>query len=93
MKKALIVSVLLSCVTALGFSQTTFAVRNTASWIEAVGSIRNGGNDKEYVITVTGNITVPGSTESTFGSVTGITITIEGDGTLSLSSNTADCCL
>jgi len=87
MKKALIVSVLLSSVAALGFSQTAFAVRNTATWVEAVGGIRNGGNDKEYVITVTGNINVPSSTENTFGSVTGITITIEGDGTLSLSGN------
>jgi hypothetical protein len=89
MKKALIVSVLLSSVTALGFSQTAFAVRNTATWIEAVGGIRNGGNDKEYVITVTGNINVPSSTENTFGSVTGITVTIEGDGALSPSSNGA----
>jgi hypothetical protein len=88
MKKALIVSVLLSSVTALGFSQTAFAVRNTATWIEAVGGIRNGGNDKEYVITVTGTVSVPSTSDgNTFGSVTGVTITIEGNGTLSPSAN------
>jgi hypothetical protein len=87
MKKALIVSVLLSGVTALGFSQTSFAVRNTATWVEAVGGIRNSGNDKAYTINVTGTVSVPSSTENTFGSITGITVTIEGNGTLSPSAN------
>jgi len=57
------------------------------TWIEAVNGIRNGGNNTEYVITVTGTISVPPSTESTFGSVTDIIITVEGSGTLSPSSN------
>jgi len=87
MKIGLIVAVLLTGVSAFGFSQTAFTVRNTATWIEAVNGIRNGGNDKEYKITVTGTVSVPASAESTFGSVTGVTITIEGNGTISLSNN------
>jgi hypothetical protein len=89
MKKALIVSVLLSSVTALGFSQTAYAVRNTATWIEAVNGIRSGGNSHEYTITVTGTVSVPAapSNENTFGDVTGVTVTIEGSGTLSPSNN------
>jgi len=89
MKKALVVLVLLACVSALGFSQTVFTVRNTAGWIEAVGNIRSGGNSKAYTITVTGTVSVPAapSEENTFGTVTGLTVTIEGSGTLSLSNN------
>ena len=89
MKKALILSILLAGVSVLGFSQTAYTVRNTATWIEAVNGIRNGGNDQEYTITVTGTVSVPASTESTFGAVTGVTITIEGGGTLSPSNNGA----
>ena len=86
MKKTLILTILLVSVSALCFSQT-WTVSNMAGWIEAVGGIRGGGNNKEYKITVTGNINVPSSSESTFGSVTGITVTIEGSGTLSPSTN------
>jgi len=59
MKKALILTVLLAGVPALSFSQTTFVVRNTATWIEAVNGVRNGGNGQEYTITVTGTVSVP----------------------------------
>jgi len=88
MKKGLILTVMLVSVLALGYSQTgSWNVTNVATWVEAVGAIRSGGNNKEYVITVNGNISVPSSTENTFGSVTGITITIQGSGTLSPSAN------
>jgi hypothetical protein len=89
MKKILIFTVLLVGVLTLGFSQAgnSWTVNNTASWIEAVNGIRSGGNNKTYTITVTGNVSVPASPESTFGSVTGITVTIEGSGTLSPSAN------
>ena len=86
MKKAVIFTVLLVSVFVLGYSQTAYTVRNVAGWIEAVNGIRNGGNDQEYNITVTGNISIPASADSTFGSVTGVTVTIEGSGTLSTSN-------
>jgi len=88
MKKGLILTVMLVSVLALGFSQSTsWNVNNVATWVEAVNGIRSGGNNKEYTITVTGNLSVPTSAESTFGSVTGTTITIQGNGTLSPSAN------
>jgi len=83
MKKIFILTGLLASVAALGFSQTAFTVSNAAGWIDAVNGIRSGGNNKEYAITVTGTVSVPIRTENTFGSVTGVTITIEGGGTLS----------
>ena len=65
----------------------TWNVNNTNTWIEAVNGVRSGGNNKSHTITVTGNISVPASNESTFGTVTGITVTIEGSGALSPSAN------
>ena len=88
MKKGLFSTVMLVSVLALGYSQDgSWNVTNVATWIEAVNGIRSGGNNKEYAITVTGNISVPSSPENTFGSVTGVTITIQGNGTLSPSAN------
>ena len=88
MKKGFTLTVMMVGVLALGYSQNaSWNVTNVATWVEAVGAIRSGGNNKEYTITVTGNISVPSSTENTFGSVTGITITIQGNGTLSPSTN------
>jgi hypothetical protein len=88
MKRVLFLSIMLVNILALGFSQTnSWAVNNVSSWIEAVNGVRNGGNDQEYTITVTGNVSVPASNENTFGSVTNITITLEGSGTLSPSAN------
>ena len=55
MKKALILTVLLASVSALVFSQddnsqagNSWAVRNVATWIEAVNGVREGGNNQEY---------------------------------------------
>jgi hypothetical protein len=91
MKKCLILFVLLLSVSRFAFSQTgnSWNVTNTSTWIEAVNGIRSGGNDKTHTITVTGTISVPASTSSTFGDVTGITVTIEGKGTISPSANGA----
>jgi hypothetical protein len=67
----------------------SWAVNNSASWIEAVNGIRNGGNNKNHIVTVSGDISVlttPAS-DNTFGGVTGITVSIEGSGTVSISSD------
>jgi len=61
-------------------------VNSTATWIEAVGGVRSSGNNKAHIITVTGDISVPMSDESTFGSVTGITVTMQGNGSITPSS-------
>ena len=64
-------------------------VNNVSGWNTAINTIRNGGNNQTYVIHVTGSVSVPAppSNENLFGSVTGITVTIQGSGTLSLSVN------
>jgi len=65
---------------------TSWTVYDTNTWIEAVNGIRSGGNNKRHTITVTGDFTAQITTsvlENTFGSVTGITVTIEGSRTIS----------
>ena len=64
-------------------------VNNAASWNTAINTIRNGGNNQEYIIHVTGNISVPipQGNENLFGSVNGITVTIQGSGSLTPSTN------
>jgi len=62
-------------------------VNNTESWIEAVKGIKTGGNWKIHTIIVSGNISIPISDGYTFGTVKKVTVTLEGDGTLSLSGN------
>jgi hypothetical protein len=64
-------------------------INNVSTWNSAINTIRNGGNSKTYIINVTGNASVPAppNDENIFGSVTGITVTIQGSGTLSLSVN------
>jgi uncharacterized repeat protein (TIGR02543 family) len=62
----------------------TFNVSNTTEWNSAVTSITGGGNNMNYIINVTADFNI----SSTFGSVTGIKVSIRGVGrTLTLSSN------
>jgi len=65
---------------------TVLNVNNVATWNTAVNKIRNGENGQTYVISVTGNVLVPVVAENLFGSVTGITVTIQGGGTLAISN-------
>jgi TolB-like protein len=60
-------------------------VSGVANWNTAINTIRNGGNNQTYIISVIGNVSVPAPprNENLFGSVTGITVTIQGNGTLS----------
>jgi hypothetical protein len=88
MKKGLFFVVMLAGVLAFGFAKAnTWTVRNASAWTKAVNGIVKGGNGKTHTITVTGNVSIPTpySEASTFGRVTGITVTITGSGTLSLS--------
>jgi hypothetical protein len=64
-------------------------VRNTAEWNAALDSVKNGGNGttafpKPYNITVSGNIMVSGNTAASFGAVSNVTVTINGNGKLYL---------
>ncbi|MCL2186398.1 MAG: hypothetical protein FWB86_11200 [Treponema sp.] len=64
-------------------------ISNVATWNSAINRIRNGGNDQSYILHVAGNISVPlpPNNENIFGSVTGLTVTIQGSGSLSPSTN------
>ena len=57
---------------------------NAATWIETVNGIRTGGNNRQHTITVSGNLSaiVTPATENTFGTVTGITVNINGNGAI-----------
>jgi predicted outer membrane repeat protein len=63
-------------------------VHDLATWIEAVGGIRSGGNNKAHIVTIRGDISVPitPASENTFGGVTNVTVTLENSGSLSPSS-------
>jgi uncharacterized repeat protein (TIGR02543 family) len=66
----------------------TFNVSTTAEWDDAVSTISDGGDDKNYIINVIADFTVTGITTASFGSVTGVTVSLRGTGrTLSLSGN------
>ena len=89
MKKGFILITLLISIPIVGFSQPVhWAVDSTAAWIEAVNGIRGSGNDRTHIVTVTGAVSVPPVVnENIFGNVTGITVTMEGNGSFALSSN------
>ena len=60
-------------------------VHDIASWNTAISTIKNGGKGKGYAINLTGNFSIAGVTTNTFGSVTGITVIITGNHTITLS--------
>jgi len=61
-------------------------VNSSSAWNSAVNKIRTGGDNQTYIIIVSGNISVPGINENLFGDVKGLSVTIQGGGTLSLSN-------
>ena len=73
-------------VTIIGFGGE-YNVHDTASWNAAVNGVRNGGNNKKYIIYVNNNIQVPISNENTFGNVSGVEIVIQGNATISRVGN------
>jgi hypothetical protein len=68
----------------------SFNVGGKADWDNAIAAIRTGGKDKNYVINLTNNVTIPSAVTSdgrsayNFGSVTGITVSLRGQKTLTL---------
>lgn len=61
-----------------------FTINSTESWEAAINAIKNGGNDKEYTLTIGADFELHGSNSNTFGSASGITVTITGDHIISL---------
>jgi hypothetical protein len=72
---------------APGGNAVNWAVNNLATWADAQHGIASGGNGKAHIITVTGNVAIPptGMFAYTFGNVTGITVTMQGTGTITVS--------
>lgn len=72
----------------------TFTIRNTADWNSAVNVIKSGGNDKSYTLVIEGTVSVPPTTgveqgkpsTYTFGSGDRLSVTLTGNGTLTLSA-------
>ena len=54
------------------------------TWNAVILGIKNGGNNKNYTIFVTGGFVMPGGIADTFGSVTGLNVTITGNKTITL---------
>ena len=67
----------------------SWEVNNLTTWADAQYGISNGGNGKTYIITVSGNVTIPPTTSltNTFGSIKNTTIIIQGTGTITISDN------
>jgi hypothetical protein len=61
-------------------------VTNTNEWNNVLNIIRTYGDNMSYTINVSGNVPVPGSTNSSFGSATDISVTLKGNGKLYLNS-------
>jgi hypothetical protein len=66
-------------------------VSNTGQWEAALNLIKNGGNGttaktKDYTIIVNGNVAVSGSFAKSFSDVTSISVTLNGNGRLYLTS-------
>jgi TolB-like protein len=74
--------------TAVALPAGGIAVSSVSNWNTAINTIRNGGNNQTYLIDVSGNISVPvpPNNENLFGSLIGIMVTLQGNGTISPSS-------
>jgi len=76
-----------NAIATLNVDGGTWTVHDVNTWNIAINAIRNAGNNKFFNIVVTDNILVPVTTGLLFGNGTGITVTISGAGTLTLSAN------
>ena len=95
-RKCLVVPVILAVLLFHGFTacnwpeqqneQIGFAVTNTEEWTKAMNHIRASSYNQNYIITINGDIDVPGGVDPTFGNIPGLSVTLQGNGTLSLNS-------
>jgi hypothetical protein len=68
-------------------TDNNITVTNTTDWNAALTRISGGGNNQDYTITVTGNVGVPGTFNNSFGSVSNLSVTLNGTGKLYLTTN------
>jgi hypothetical protein len=62
----------------------TFAITSTGAWLAALAAIANGGDNKAYTLAVSGDVAVPGLDSFIFEGVSGLDITLAGNGRLRL---------
>jgi hypothetical protein len=71
-------------------ASNNFTVTNADDWNRAVDLVKSGGGTaaepRAYTINVIGNVVVTGGTNNTFGNTANITVTLNGNGKLFLSS-------
>jgi len=63
---------------------TDIIVSNSDQWKEAIDTIMSSGDNETHTINITEDFSIQGTSVNTFGSLTGVTITITGDKTISL---------
>jgi hypothetical protein len=71
------------------FEADIMPVNNTDEWLAALNFIQDGDDNTDYVINVSGDIGVPGAAmfpPPTFGSRSGISVLLQGNGRLYLTS-------
>ncbi|MHC6203963.1 InlB B-repeat-containing protein [Breznakiellaceae bacterium SP9] len=59
-------------------------ISTAQGWLDAITAIQNGGNGKSYTLNISGNLNAYGGYGATFGSVTGLNVTLGGTGSLTL---------
>jgi len=69
------------------FNVNNIVVTDTTEWNAVKTLISGGGNNQSYIVNINGDIGVAGSAADTFSTATGITVTLQGNGRLRLTSN------
>jgi hypothetical protein len=64
-----------------------WVINNAETWIKTVNRVKTGGDGKTYTVAVSGDITVPGNYDGTFGSAKNLTVVLTGNGTLYFSGS------
>ncbi|MDR2485225.1 MAG: hypothetical protein LBD55_07510 [Treponema sp.] len=77
-----------SGVAAVAVTGNEFSIETEAQWNRAVDAIANGGNNREYTISITGGFSIRGADLSagTFGAVKGLRVFLRGSETITQSA-------
>jgi uncharacterized repeat protein (TIGR02543 family) len=70
--------------------ETSIPVTDKSGWDTALSTISGGGNNKNYVLTVDNDITIPkglGSGDWSFGNADNVTVSLRGTGSLNLNGD------
>ena len=63
-------------------------ITNAEEWFSALYAIMSGGNNQTYTLNINGDFFVSGNANNSFGTVTGLTVTLQGNGKISIDSAT-----